>query len=148
MVLIVFGNHPFYQSSANLTPVHYGLYDALSRVFWSIALCYIIFACYHNLGGPINRFLSHQLWLPLSRLSYPLCLIHYPFFQITMFSVKSVPHFDELTAIYSFIAAYMLCIVVAIVATLAFESPIITIAKIIVSNNSRIPDKSNLKKKI
>lgn len=144
MLLVVFGNHPFYQNNEYLTPLHYGLYDALSRVLWSIALCYIIFACFYNFGGPINWFLSHRWWLPLSRLSYPLCLIHYPFFQITMFSIKSVPDFNELSTNYNFIPTYVMCVVVAVVATLAFESPIIIIAKIIFSNSKASDSGSNI----
>lgn len=153
MLLVVFGNHPFYQNNPNLVPLHYGLYDGLSRVFWSIALCYIIFACAYNFGGPINWFLSHQWWLPLSRLSYAICLFHYPILKATLFTLKSLPEFNELTINFNFITAYLVCIVVATVATLAFESPIITIAKLIFSNkkdseSKTTQHKKDLKKKI
>lgn len=151
MLAIVFGNRIFYQNNPNLVPLHYGLYDALSRVFWSIALCYIIFACVHNLSGPVNWFLSHPWWLPLSRLSYAICLIHYPLLKVTMFTVKSLPHFNEFTIIYGFITAYMSCIFVAIVATLTFELPIINITKILFSNSKQsdpnhVPNRKNSKK--
>lgn len=136
MLAIVFGNHPFYQNNPNLMPLHYGLYDALSRVSWSIALCYVIFACVHNAGGPVNWFLSHPWWLPLSRLSYALCLVHYPILIVTMFTIKSSPHYNELTVAYDFPSFYILSIFVAIVATLAIEYPIINITKMIFSNSS------------
>lgn len=111
-----------------------GLYDAMSRVIWSIALCYVILACVYNYGGPINWFLSHPLWQPLSKLSYSICLIHYPILKLTLFTTKSLPHFNELTINYNFISAYILCIGVAIVVTLAIEAPLITMTKMIFDN--------------
>lgn len=46
-----------------------------SRIVWSLAMCYIIFACIHC-GGIVNWFLSLPQWQLLSRLSYITYLIH------------------------------------------------------------------------
>lgn len=45
------------------------------RIIWSLALCYIIFACAFGFGGVVNRFLSKPVWHPLSRLSFVAFLI-------------------------------------------------------------------------
>lgn len=46
------------------------------RIVWSLALCYVIFACINGYGGVINSFLSLPQWQPLSRLSFVTFLIH------------------------------------------------------------------------
>lgn len=99
MLVVIFGNYPFQQLDARLTPLAFGLYEALSRVIWAIALCYIAFACVHGYGGPINRFLAHPFWQPLSQLSYTIYLLHLPIIWLTMSTIKSSAYFSELTAV-------------------------------------------------
>lgn len=121
-----------------------GLYNAFGRVIWSTALCYIIFACVHNAGGPINWFLSHQGWEILSKLSFAIYLVHIPVILMTMSTFNDAPHFNEISAILNFIGVYVLSILVAIPATLAFELPIDTIYKSIGrSKNTPITSKSD-----
>ena len=45
------------------------LYEASSRIIWSAALGFVIYACVTN-GGIVNRILSWPGWLPLSKLSF------------------------------------------------------------------------------
>lgn len=46
------------------------------RLWWSLSICYMIFACLNDQGGIINWFLSHPSWQPISRLSFSIYLIH------------------------------------------------------------------------
>lgn len=99
MAAAIFGNYPLIQFDNNPSALVQALYESLSRVAWGIALCYIIFACVHGHGGPINYFLSHPLWQPASRLSYSIYLIHFPvviFFHATM---KHTPFISEGTTV-------------------------------------------------
>lgn len=99
MAAVIFGNYPLQQPKSTNTKLDYGLYDALSRVGWALALCYIIFACVHGYGGPINWFLSLQFWLPLSRLSYAIYLIHFPIILMNVLTMKQAPYFNEMTGV-------------------------------------------------
>lgn len=139
MVAVIFVNYPLWQTNTNNTPTPlvYGLYGALSRVIWSVALCYIIFACVHLSGGPVNWFLSHPLWQPLSRLCYAIYLLHFLAILIFMASMKTTPYFTEVSAFHAFIGFYVITVFVSIVATLAFESPIIIIEKQIFGPRSK-----------
>ena len=119
------------QPDSTATPLAYGLYDALSRVFWSIALCYIIFACVHNSGGPINWFLSHPLWQPISRLCYATYLVHFHVIVLMMLTTKTSFYFSELSAFHAFIGNYVLTLWVAFIATMLFESPIVILEKLL-----------------
>lgn len=131
MMGVIFSYYPLIQVDSTATSFEYGLYDAMSRVAWAIALVYVIFACCHNSGGAVNWFLSHPLWQPISRLSYSIYLLHFPVLLVTMATMKSSPYFSESIAFYAFIGNSVLSAFVAAIATLAFESPIVIIEKLI-----------------
>lgn len=89
MLSAILANYPLCQPESNIAPLYYGLYDGLSRVAWSFALCYIIFACVNGYGGPFNWFLSHPLWQPLSKLSYSIYLLHFPVIMVTLATTEA-----------------------------------------------------------
>lgn len=99
MLAVVIGGYPLQQIKDKPAPLWFALYDGVGRVVWSLALCYIIFACVHNSGGAINWFLSHPLFQPLSRLSYSIYLVHFPVIYATLLSMKSPPYFSIMTAV-------------------------------------------------
>lgn len=131
MLLVIFANYPFQQPDSNISPLYYGLNDTLSRVIWSIALCYIIFACVHNSTSLVNRFLSHHAWHPISRLSFAIYLVHPMVLVISLSSLKTPLYFNEMLFLRDFIGNCLISIAVAVVASLAFESPIVNIEKLI-----------------
>lgn len=137
MATVIFANYPLQQTDSKHTPLEYGLYDAFSRVGWAIALSYIIFACVHGSGGPVNWFLSHPLWQPLSRLCYSIYIVHYPVILFVMGTTKTSIYFSELTAYHTFIGNFVLTVLVSIVASLAFESPILILEKILFGSRKR-----------
>lgn len=106
MFIVIFGSYPFQQLDTKLSPFHFGFFEGLGRVIWAISLCYIIFACVHGYGGPINRFLAHPFWQPISRLSYSIYLLHLPVIWLTMATAKSPLYFSELTAVSHIISLY------------------------------------------
>lgn len=133
MGTVIFINYPLIQVDSKATSIEFGLYEGLSRVAWAVALCYIIFACSHGYGGPINYFLSHPLWQPLSRLSYSIYIVHFLVIIVTMATIKTSPYFSELGAWNAYLGNYVIIVGVAMIATLAFESPIIVLEKLIFS---------------
>lgn len=142
----VFLNHPLQQLDTPANSTHFGLYDALSRVCWSIGWCYIIFACVHNSGGLINWFLSHPYWKPISRICYSTYLVHFQIILAMTASLKTSLVFNQFAALQDFIGMYLLTIIVSIIATLAFESPILIIEQLIhnsMSETTKSHSKSN-----
>lgn len=108
MSITIFINYPLRQLDADIAPFYYGLYYGLGRVVWSIALCYIIFACTNGYGGPINAFLSHPMWQLFSKLSYSVYLVHFSVIMITMATLKAPPYFSEFNLVCKFF--YFYCI--------------------------------------
>ncbi|KAL5006773.1 hypothetical protein ScPMuIL_015579 [Solemya velum] len=52
------------------------LYNAIGRQAWALGLCWVIFACSTGYGGVVNSFLSWSAWLPVTRLTYGIYLVH------------------------------------------------------------------------
>lgn len=101
MATVIFVNYPLQQLDSKRPPLEYGLYDSLSRVAWSIALCYIIFACVHNSGGVVNWYLSHPLWQPISRVCYAIYLLHFFVISSALGPMKTPSYFSELNVVCS-----------------------------------------------
>lgn len=138
MAVVICLTHPLEQLDSQYQPIHYGLYDGLSRVAWSIALCYIIFACEHSAGGLVNRFLSHQLWQPFSRLSYSIYLVHIPLIISLAAPMKTPFYFTHLSFLQNIILTYIFTVLASAIATLIFESPIVTIEKLIFNETVKV----------
>lgn len=113
-----------------ISPLWYGVYVTLYRTCWSIALCYIIFACYH-FAGPVNAFLGHPLWQPLSRMSLSLYLLQFPVLSLTIGTAKQSFYFTKSTYFLSAIANCVVMIIASIIPTLAIEMPFFAIDKIL-----------------
>lgn len=77
---------------SNLKPKYF----CVARIFWSLAICYIIFACVHGHGGVINSLLSLPLWQPLSRLSFVTFLIHIEVVTILIGNRRTGNYFSKL----------------------------------------------------
>lgn len=71
-----------------------------SRTIWSIAIAWIIWACVTSNGGIINRFLSWEPFIPLSKLTYSVYLTHG--WSLWMFTGSSRAVVDA--SIYSFVS--------------------------------------------
>ncbi|XP_034827096.1 nose resistant to fluoxetine protein 6-like [Maniola hyperantus] len=61
------------------------LFDSFLRPLWALCLGWIIFACVNGYGGPINWFLSLNIWKIPARISYAMYLTH----MSIMFAVYS-----------------------------------------------------------
>lgn len=137
MPIIVLANYPFNQDVPIATSLEYGLIEPLSHIIWSIAVCYIIFACRYDSGGPVNSFLSLTMWQPLSKLSYMIYLNHYLILLITFYSIETPQYFSELLAFRNYISTFVLATFIAIPMTLAFELPIDAINKLTNGSNKQ-----------
>ena len=51
-------------------------YSTLSRFAWALALALLVFTCHNGYGWHINSFLSMAIWMPLSKMSFNVYLVH------------------------------------------------------------------------
>ncbi|CAH1378595.1 unnamed protein product [Tenebrio molitor] len=129
MAACIYGGHTLqfteYDKLAN------SFYISLMRPAWAIAICWVIFACVTDHGGPINQFLSLPIFQILSRLSYSIYLVHYSFIFMTNFYTRSSLHFSDYNAFHKFWGDLAFSLAIAVVWTLVFESPIIVLEKVL-----------------
>lgn len=94
-VVVVFGLYPDISGNPISRSGHI-IYQTFSRVGWSLALSYIIFACITSHGGIVNRILSWPIWVPLSRLTYSTFLVHCMFIIYSYASSSHLYHVQDL----------------------------------------------------
>ncbi|XP_055380599.1 nose resistant to fluoxetine protein 6-like [Condylostylus longicornis] len=101
IIAIVFGpyHRTLYQPNSETTVIEVALYESLSRLFWSIAVSWIIFACHKGYGGIINKILSFGIWQPLGRLTFSIYLNHLLIQMILTGNSKTDSNFSNLDII-------------------------------------------------
>lgn len=108
------------------------VYGMLSRTAWSVALAWLVFACVTGHGGPINTFLSWKAFIPLSRLTYTSYLTSNAILQYYWATNKAPVMLDQTTVVYMFLGSLPIIFAVSALFSLAFESPMLAIEKMIV----------------
>ncbi|XP_070389402.1 nose resistant to fluoxetine protein 6-like [Dermacentor albipictus] len=114
-LLCVFVKFPWY---LRLNPTSEGvelLVSFFDRILWSFSLSWITLACATGRGGPLSKFLSWNAFVPLSRLSYCVYLMHVPFLELLVESSReriywSLFNLVTLTfavLVWSFLLSYM-----------------------------------------
>nr|CAI5818215.1 unnamed protein product [Callosobruchus analis] len=103
------------------------LFNTLTRPAWSIALCGVIFLCVTGYGDAVNSLLSKPIFTILIRINYNVYLTHVIALVSTYGSFKT-PYFGEAyRVLVDFWSVYVLTLFIALIWTLAFESPFIAI---------------------
>ncbi|XP_055612417.1 nose resistant to fluoxetine protein 6-like isoform X2 [Uranotaenia lowii] len=66
----MFGLSAFYNSTGTENYLANAIYAALHRLGWSLSNGWLVLACVTGHGGPLKKFLSSQVFVPISRLTY------------------------------------------------------------------------------
>ncbi|XP_069691621.1 nose resistant to fluoxetine protein 6-like [Periplaneta americana] len=129
--------HPFQQLDYEYNVVEAALYHALTRPLWAIAITWVIFACVSGYGGLLNTILSWPVWRPLARLTFAIYLIHFDVVLGHIISARVPVYQSVLNKFREFFLNLIVTLILAIVLTLAIESPCVQIEKILFSRGSR-----------
>ncbi|XP_077505897.1 nose resistant to fluoxetine protein 6-like [Amblyomma americanum] len=84
------------------------------RILWSMFIGWIALACISGRGGFVSKFLSWAPFAPLSRISFAVYLIHFPFIEVLLHTSREryyYSHFNQVTLffavmVWSYILAY------------------------------------------
>ncbi|XP_068201381.1 nose resistant to fluoxetine protein 6-like isoform X3 [Palaemon carinicauda] len=137
--LVLLGMAPYNTASAP-TELPSGIsvfYGGFSRGAWALSLLWVVFACQKGFGGPVNTFLGHACWLPMSRLSYSMFLISVPV-QILSSGITMIPlymnHLNKFieTCGYLFVGGLM-----ATAMAITSEIPVLSLEKAIIPRPGR-----------
>jgi peptidoglycan/LPS O-acetylase OafA/YrhL len=114
-----------------------GIYSASSRVIWALSLAWVTYATTAGKGGPIGSFLSFKLWKPWSRLTYSAYLIHPVIMAIFYGSRHTTFEFSHFLMSYIALGNLILTYAVSFLLSIVFESPIISIEKLLTQSRGR-----------
>ncbi|XP_055910867.1 nose resistant to fluoxetine protein 6-like, partial [Eupeodes corollae] len=105
--------------------------ESFKRVFWVLALAWIVFVCHFGYGGLVNSILSHPFWQPLGRLTYCMYLVHMAVQEINFGISRTDVYFSDYFMFLQFWSTFGITLLSAIVLSLSFEAPILVIEKAI-----------------
>eukprot|EP00795_Rhopilema_esculentum_P001737 gene1737-16222_t len=105
------------------------LYGSLSRLTWSVALSWVIFACHTGVGGLVNSILSWRAFIPLSRLTFGAYLLH-PLVMIIFYQTKQSPRaYTDMDMAFQFVAITAFSYASAFILALGVEYPTLNLEK-------------------
>ncbi|WAR31993.1 NRF6-like protein [Mya arenaria] len=107
------------------------LYNATSRTAWGACIAWVIFSCATGHGGPVNALLSWKAIIPLSRLTYCCYLVHPVVMFTYYYSRRTLMHWYDLDLSYLFLGNLCFSYAVAFIVSLAFESPMMGLEKVV-----------------
>ncbi|KAK7495799.1 hypothetical protein BaRGS_00013019 [Batillaria attramentaria] len=124
-------------------------YNAVNRQVWAFSVSWVVIACVTGNGGFVNTILSWPALIPLSRLTYCIYLLHImmmelylynadrPFYMNDLNVVSNRPWKEGAGKIVFFLAILVLSYMAAVIASLAFEAPMMALEKVILQSRSK-----------
>lgn len=112
------------------------------RIMWSMFIGWITLTCISGRGGFLSKFLSWPPFAPLSRLSFAVYLIHYPFIEIMLHTSRErlyYSHFNQVTLCF---AVLMWSYILAYLMYLVCEGPTANLDKLLFSSTTRPRDEN------
>ncbi|KAH7957788.1 hypothetical protein HPB52_022670 [Rhipicephalus sanguineus] len=85
----------------------------------------------------VNKFLSWNAFVPLSKLSYGVYLIHMPVYQLMMYSSRERIYFSEFNQVTVWFAVLVWSFVLSYLAFIACEAPTAALDKLIIGRLMR-----------
>ncbi|XP_014369282.2 O-acyltransferase like protein [Papilio machaon] len=103
--------------------------NTLMRPLWAAAVGWMVLACAHGYGGPINWFLSLPLWRLPGRLTYGMYLFHYPIIVVVNGTIVGLQYFSVANVMYQALSFLVLSFILSFILTVVIEEPFTIIFK-------------------
>ncbi|CAG9759854.1 unnamed protein product [Ceutorhynchus assimilis] len=107
---------------------------SVTRPMWCLALSWITYACSTGHGGIVNWFLSCPFMQLGGKLTYCIYIVHGMAIAHYAFGQANKLYFSDWIVFYENCGHFIVSMLIATVWTLAFESPMITIERLIFDN--------------
>ncbi|KAL7286332.1 hypothetical protein TKK_0019290 [Trichogramma kaykai] len=135
-VFVTYGTRTFTDPEYVYNPIWETTFNALSKPIWALAVCWVIYTCVNNQAGPVSHFLSWKYFMPLSRISYCLYLVHFVLEAIETFAERTPAYFSQINIWHYYLSDLIICTMIAFIFSLMFESPIVVLEKILLQPKS------------
>lgn len=87
--------------------------------------------------GFIHRFLSWKLFLPFSRMSYAVYLVHFNFMRVYISHLRKPFYFTELIFGTTYLGILVISFFISFVISVVVEMPFLNSDKLLFPNNSK-----------
>ena len=112
-------------------------YGTLHRAVWAAALGWVVIACARGYGGIANWILSSPIFIPLSRMSYVVFLIHNNLIK-AHFSRMRMPFYSQFSDhLMNFIAILMVSYILSAIVTLLVEIPCLNLDQLYFASSAK-----------
>lgn len=133
---VVFGVYNWNAYEAPSTAVAV-VYAAFSRTAWAVGIAWIVVACATGNGGFINKVLSWKAFVPLSRLTFLVYLVH-PLLILWHTAYLKKPFYTtQFFTGYLFLGHFFSAYCLSFSLSLTFESPFILLGRMITGQSAR-----------
>ena len=106
-------------------------FQMFSRLSWSLGLAIVIFICHNGYGWVVNTFLSMSFWIPLSRLTFTVYLVHEVVLFVLIFTRRAPIHATNINLAVYIVAAVVLSYGCAAIIACFVEFPFANIEAVI-----------------
>lgn len=105
------------------------VYSSLHRSAWAVGLAWLVYACVTKRCGLLNRLLSWKVWLPLSRLTFGVYLIHPLVLYFQFWTIRERIYGSHLSMVYLFLGNMAFSLGASVVFYVSFEAPFRAISR-------------------
>ncbi|KAK3088500.1 hypothetical protein FSP39_019900 [Pinctada imbricata] len=112
-------------------------YLTVHRTVWGACICWVVFACATGNGGFINTLLSWEAFIPLARLTYCTYLVHPILMEFYTGTLRHPFDLTEISITFLFLAYLVSSMALAFILSLAFESPMMALEKVVFGKDKK-----------
>ncbi|XP_046843813.1 nose resistant to fluoxetine protein 6-like [Xenia sp. Carnegie-2017] len=106
------------------------VFGTLQRLLWGLAVAWVTYACHFGYGSYINEYLSARFWIPLSRLTYSVYLIHMIVIHYMLYAANGSMHYSIAFTVYYFLASVVLSFAGGYILAVVIEFPVENLEKL------------------
>jgi peptidoglycan/LPS O-acetylase OafA/YrhL len=118
-----------WNSGEQYNRLYSGLIFSTCKVLWSLSTASLIWICISGNGSLINKILSSNIFIPLSRLTYSVYLTHVWVIWIYVGSRRERIDTNQSEVLFIFLHNIVIAYFVGFLFSLLFEMPIIKLQK-------------------
>ncbi|XP_039289183.1 O-acyltransferase like protein-like [Nilaparvata lugens] len=107
----------------SITDGESSLYIGFYRLFWGLAMSWILLICVTGYGGFIADFLNCKLFVVLGRLTYGIYLTHNAVIIYKMGRMRQPVFFDIYDQYQQYFGEFIISMVCGFILTIMVESP-------------------------
>ncbi|KAK3086996.1 hypothetical protein FSP39_000145 [Pinctada imbricata] len=137
--LVLYGLHDAFNNNPLSVDVSV-FYLTVHRTVWGACVCWVVFACATGNGGFINTLLSWEAFIPLARLTYCAYLIHPILMEVYVGTLRHPIDLTIISLSFLNIAYLVSSMAFAFILSVAFESPMMALEKIVFGKDKKKPE--------